>query len=404
MLGVVAFVVSVSLAGCGESSGEPETPRDPGTAEWELVPRERVAAECNLDPDLLEAANEMLDFPWAIVRYGKLCHENYPNGDDRPEELLSAGKSMGAVMLGALEYRTRELEATGRKTGPFSDETRVDHWLDSFDFNADARIGHVLGMVAHNEDLSFGARDFDYDSTGVVQINRLYDVAVEVIAQDPEGLGQDLNEFTQRFVFDPLGMNDSSYDEAFENHAIAYGWHSTVRDMARLGLFVLNGGEWNGERLVDASWMQKMTRPAFEDATTGYAYLTWVSTRSNYANDRAPDRLQGPNAPCSPAAIWPEYPHGLSDATDCGYELPYTCEQEHDVGVWSIAGFGGQHIVGHPGLDAVFIAKHAGVGSGSFATVWNATRPALVALDPTFAGDEDAFCEAYANNRYAPDL
>ena len=36
--------------------------------------------------------------------------------------------------------------------------------------------------------------------------------------------------------------------------------------------------------------------------------------------------------------------------------------------------------------------------------VWSAMRPALVALDPTYAGDEAAFCAAYGANEYAPDL
>jgi hypothetical protein len=37
-------------------------------------------------------------------------------------------------------------------------------------------------------------------------------------------------------------------------------------------------------------------------------------------------------------------------------------------------------------------------------TLWAPVRPALVALDPRFQGDEDAFCAAYGANRYAPDL
>ena len=35
---------------------------------------------------------------------------------------------------------------------------------------------------------------------------------------------------------------------------------------------------------------------------------------------------------------------------------------------------------------------------------WAALRKAVVALDPAYAGDEAAFCEAYGSNRYAPDL
>jgi hypothetical protein len=35
---------------------------------------------------------------------------------------------------------------------------------------------------------------------------------------------------------------------------------------------------------------------------------------------------------------------------------------------------------------------------------WPVVRPAVVALDPTYAGDDAAFCEAFDRNRYAPDL
>ncbi|MDH3886677.1 MAG: hypothetical protein OET63_20835, partial [Desulfobacterales bacterium] len=115
-----------------------------------------------MDPALLEAADEALGFPWAVVRYGKLCHEYYPAGTDRSEELFSATKTLSAIVVGVAAYRTRELERTGPKTGPLSDEDRVDHWLDSLSFNRDARVAHVLAMVAHNDDLSFGARDFSY--------------------------------------------------------------------------------------------------------------------------------------------------------------------------------------------------------------------------------------------------
>jgi hypothetical protein len=74
--------------------------------------------------------------------------------------------------------------------------------------------------------------------------------------------------------------------------------------------------------------------------------------------------------------------------------------------VWSAQGAGGQFIVGHPALDLVIVAKnYTSMNSGGSPTgMWNAVRPALVALDPTYKGDEKAFCEAYGNNKYAPDL
>lgn len=78
---------------------------------------------------------------------------------------------------------------------------------------------------------------------------------------------------------------------------------------------------------------------------------------------------------------------------------PWDGSQTFDVGVWYAAGLMGNHISGHPGLDMVLVVKN--IGSNNQQRVWNAIRPALVALDPTFAGDEEAFCEAYAAGDYA---
>jgi len=36
--------------------------------------------------------------------------------------------------------------------------------------------------------------------------------------------------------------------------------------------------------------------------------------------------------------------------------------------------------------------------------MWEVVRPAVVAMDPTYAGDEAAFCQAYGAGDYAPDL
>jgi hypothetical protein len=75
----------------------------------------------------------------------------------------------------------------------------------------------------------------------------------------------------------------------------------------------------------------------------------------------------------------------------------------YDVGVFSAQGLGGQFIVGHPGLDLVIAVKNFSNQNGPLG-LWARIRPALVALDPMFMGDEAAFCRAYGSGNYAPDL
>jgi hypothetical protein len=175
--------------------------------------------------------------------------------------------------------------------------------------------------------------------------------------------------------------------------------------MLRVGLLIMHQGIYDGRRLLDASWTYRMTHPSFEDANTGYGYLTWLNARQGAAGVGGAGSGNSGDA-CAPAAVWPSdaYPHGmLSGAPDCTYTTAKAlCEQTHDVGVWSAQGLGGQFIVGHAGLDLVIAAKN--YNGGGPAGLWAAIRPALVALDPTYMGDEDAFCEAYAAGDYAPDL
>ena len=76
----------------------PPPRRDPGTAEWQAVPPE----ECGLDPALLQAADAAIGKPYAIVRYGRLCHEYYPPGTfpEKVDEAFSTTKTFGALVTG----------------------------------------------------------------------------------------------------------------------------------------------------------------------------------------------------------------------------------------------------------------------------------------------------------------
>ncbi|HVU05122.1 MAG TPA: hypothetical protein VHE30_25405, partial [Polyangiaceae bacterium] len=320
-------------------------------------------------------------------------------------------KTLGALTSGVVAYQTKGIPNTGFGTGPFSDEDRVDHWLSSFTYNPEAHVAHVLAMVAQNADLSLGKKTMSYDIIGTVQINTLSDMLNVAIKQDTARMGSDLEAFTQKFVFGPLGMHDSTWSSGTPTKVFAYSWSTTPRDMARVGLLMLNHGMWNGTRILDAEWIYRMTHPAFEDGNTGYGYLTWLNSSSNHHYGGIPGApaglQQGPQSPgpCAPVSTYPTHPHGLSDSPDCNYSAPYTCNQPLDVGVWQAVGLNGQVIQGHPGLDLVIVARDVtpfGSGPDAPRIVWDAVRPAIIAADPKYHGDEAGFCADYGSNTYAP--
>jgi hypothetical protein len=403
----------------GEPPGLP--PWSAGSQPWELVPEDEVLETCRLDPEALKAADAILDTPWAVVRYGKLCHQFRAEGL-RASPAWSATKTLGALATGIVAYETRNLTKTDRKTGPLSDTDRVDHWLDSFEYNPNAQIAHVLAMIAHNEDLSYNDelparhRVMEYDTVGQVQINTLSDIMNVAIAQDPTRLGANLDEFIRRFLFDKLGLANSTWDGNNSFKALGFGWNTDIYDMAKVGQLMLRDGVWKGERIVDKEWVYRMTHPSFEDTNTAYGYLTWLNASSGWTigMTNLPDVGLGPlqPGPCAPVAVYKQHPHGLSEAPSCLYSAPWSCEQTYDVGVWQAIGLAGQVIQGHRGLDLVVVGKDLTVKetkennllANPSGKLWDALRPAVVKGDPKYKGNESAFCAAYGKNNYAPDL
>lgn len=376
--------------------------KDPGAEPWKLVPEAEVADKCKLDPAKLKGLS--IGSGYAVVRYGQLCYDS-SNGKDAAAQMYSATKTLGAVVTGIASYETRDIPRTGAKTGQLKDSDKALHWLSSVSYNKEATLAHVLAMVGHNSDLSYGKKVHSYDTVGSVQINTAGVMVSTAIKQDSARLGTATGAFAKKFLFDVVGMKNSSWGGT----GYATSWTATMGDMARLGLLIIHQGVWSGKRVLDSAWTYKMTHPAFEDGNTAYGYLTWLVAKEGQRSIGGGSFTSSGSDPgglladtCSPSAVWQKYPHGLSEAPDCTYKNS-PCAQKHDVGVWSAQGLGGQFIVGHPGLDLVLIAKNYSGGGGPRG-IWDAIRPALIALDPTYKGDDAAFCKAYAAGDYAPDL
>ncbi len=369
------------------AAAEAQSPlADPGRGPWELVGNARMAEVCRLDPELLQQVTMRQDRSFAIVRYGRLCFVSGENASDGPgvSHLFSATKTLGALLTGAVMYQTRDLrESSSPMTGPLGEFDRMDKWLDltmlppRAQINPDATVAHVLAMVGYREDLSFGQKQHRYDADGSREINQLIRVVDNVVKQNPRRFGANAVEVKDR-LFAKLGLEHSSWDVEF----YGYSWYGSLLDMARVGQVILRGGVYNGERLVDSRYIYNTTHPAFEDGSTRYGYLTWLN-----------------GGTCQPRAIHASYPHGISESTDCA---DGDCDQENDVGVWSAVGAGGQFITGHRGLDMVVVGKNWGNSGGE--ELWDVVLPSVVAGDPRFMGDQEAFCEVYAKGAYAPDL
>jgi hypothetical protein len=141
-----------------------------------------------------------------IIRYGnKLCWD-HGGSTFTPTEAYSTTKTLGALVTGMVSYETRDIPKAGPKTGPFSDEDRVDQWLSSFSYNKEAKVAHVLGMVAHDSDLSYGKKSFAYDTVGSTEINSISTMLNTAIAPGCQRRGVHQEVFVRKARHDQVHL------------------------------------------------------------------------------------------------------------------------------------------------------------------------------------------------------
>jgi len=89
-----------------------------------------------------------------------------------------------------------------------------------------------------------------------------------------------LREFADKRLFSPLGIDDYRWG-AFEGDIPDGGarLYLRPRDMAKIGLLIMNRGSWHGTQLVPLDYMVAATSPQFSAAPSAehhYGYLLWV--------------------------------------------------------------------------------------------------------------------------------
>jgi len=90
------------------------------------------------------------------------------------------------------------------------------------------------------------------------------------------------DEFAKEFLFDKLGISEFNWEK--ENGVIPCdaGLEMYPRDMAKIGLLVLNNGSWNGEQIVPEEWITESTKPyVAESDFFDYGYQWWCRSKRN---------------------------------------------------------------------------------------------------------------------------
>lgn len=100
--------------------------------------------------------------------------------------------------------------------------------------------------------------------------------------------GKTLAEYLSQKIWQPMGMQQNSYwlqDECSDLNIGGSGLSATLRDFARLGQLMLNGGKIDGTELFSKEWLSHATKVMhpLNDQGDGYGYLWWCFHDGSYA-------------------------------------------------------------------------------------------------------------------------
>ena len=116
--------------------------------------------------------------------------------------------------------------------------------------------------------------------------------------------GQTLNELSREWLFDPLGMNDTSWVERpqkLPDGTPLTGLLSTARDLSQIGLLLLNDGKNNGVDLVPAHYLQQLAKPG-SDENPAWGLCWWNNNQNHYLLPMREEKNRaGPAMPDAPA-------------------------------------------------------------------------------------------------------
>ncbi len=89
--------------------------------------------------------------------------------------------------------------------------------------------------------------------------------------------------FADNFLFTPLGITEYIW-ETHKDGTLQCGSGLSLRprDMAKIGLLVLNDGVWQNKQVVSKEWIRESTRPHVKESKYfDYGYQWWYRSRNN---------------------------------------------------------------------------------------------------------------------------
>lgn len=262
-----------------ELDSPPKAAMKPTDDGWEVVPD---PASLGLRRDTLATHAQLCQDSGAdacvLVYRGKIVQEWYGPRYGEPAYAMSATKSVTGLLAGML-VNDQKL-AVDDKVSRYIPQWRAGaesgvtvHHLLTMTSGLPRLYDDGVGGVEDKESFVYALRlahepgtRWTYTNEGVFLLSPLLDAAA----------GEPIEDYARRRLFDPLGLTQTRLHVYPAGQAWTHAdMETTARDLARIGLLMLNHGRWGDEQLVAGSWVEASTTPS-QDLQENYGLLWWL--------------------------------------------------------------------------------------------------------------------------------
>jgi len=276
-----------------------------------------------------------------ILKDNKLILEEYFYGYHRAHlhKIYSCTKSITSLLFGMVLERNKQIDLNQSIFSFFSE-------YDSLKTSAKERITlkHILTMTSGLQWHEYPKEMYELSDRIKYVLSRpieakpgkkfLYNSGGSIVIGGviTSFVGKQVKAFADKFLFGPLGITNYVW-KTYKNGDLEYwnGLQLLPRDMAKIGLLVLNDGRWQNKQIVSKEWIRESTRPHVRESDYfNYGYQWWHRSQHNHQ--------------------WWKEPHSASS-------------EEHDM-VIALA-WGGQYIMVIKDLNLVVVTTASDYDDGN---------------------------------------
>ena len=231
-----------------------------------------------------------------VIKDGKIIYERYGMGHTATElhTMWSATKTFTATAVGfalqdgllsldtpVVRYLQDELP---ENLDPYMQKMTLDHLLKmGSGWKTDIITSRIKGGEQFDPVQACLTSPFTHEPGTHWRYNNMDTYLAGVVVQ--KLTGKTLEAYLREKLLTPLGVDTFCYEvDPRGFNTGAWGMHLTTETLAKLGLFMLQKGNWECEQLLDSTWFDRAMSvqimqaggPTESDWKSGYCYQSWA--------------------------------------------------------------------------------------------------------------------------------